>query len=106
MATGVLLLALTWMDRGRDVRAVSDFSNFSWLSMMIPAGVCLSAVVFRLLCSQTYGGKLAPRRTRGLQSLDTESEEESGSGSVAEQGDWTSASDSDEVELTTGMHGG
>lgn len=106
MAAGVLLLALSWMDGGRDVRGVSDFSNFSWLSMMIPAGVCLSAIVFRLLCSQTYGGKLAPRRTRGLQSLDTESEEENGETSAAEQGVWSSASDSDEVELTTGMHGG
>merc|ERR1712110_379418 len=74
MAVGVLFLALYWTGhKSQDITRLSDFSAFSIYSMLIPASVCAAAIVFRLCCSRTYGGKL--RFTRGvlLDSEDTRS---------------------------------
>eukprot|EP00931_Biecheleriopsis_adriatica_P090090 TRINITY_DN64128_c0_g1_i1.p1 TRINITY_DN64128_c0_g1~~TRINITY_DN64128_c0_g1_i1.p1 ORF type:complete len:377 (+),score=77.93 TRINITY_DN64128_c0_g1_i1:31-1131(+) len=62
MALALLGLALLWTPHGQPVTSFEDFSTFSRICMLVPAVVLVAAVVFRLCCSQTYGGRV----TRGV----------------------------------------
>ncbi|CAE8611144.1 unnamed protein product [Polarella glacialis] len=98
MAIGLLILALLWTGGGQAVRGLNDFSMFSWVCMLLPAGVCAAAIAFRMLCSSTYQGRLAPRVTRGLPKLPSLEAELDGRSSEE------SAGSPKEVCLTTGTH--
>lgn len=114
MAFVMLAVALSWTGGGPDIRSGADLSRFSWLCIAAPAMVCVAAVVFRLLCSTTYRGRLAaPRKTRGLTSFEEEDDDEDPAekdvecpelqDSTEESSD-TTASSSEEVFFTTGTH--
>lgn len=107
MAVFMLAVALLWTGGSHDIRAGGSLSSFSQLCIAGPAVVCAAAVAFRCLCSSTYQGRLAPRKTRGISNFEESEEgdaEQPGGSEASATCSSASSSEEDFYVFTTGTH--